>query len=107
MVKPVIRNKSVGTKVTEEEYAQLEALAGGRSMGEWVRETLLETVSRTKATPAEEAILAEVLGLRTLFLNMVFKLAKGEAATVAEMQAWIDRADAEKERKAAERLAAR
>jgi hypothetical protein len=29
MVKPVFRRKSIGTKVSEEEYARLEALAGG------------------------------------------------------------------------------
>ena len=36
MVKPVIRRKSIGIKVSEEEYARLEALAGGRALGEWV-----------------------------------------------------------------------
>ncbi|MGH9447260.1 MAG: hypothetical protein ACRD3O_16215 [Terriglobia bacterium] len=35
MVKPVFRRKSIGTKVSEEEYARLEALAGGRAMSEW------------------------------------------------------------------------
>jgi len=29
MVKPVFRRKSIGTKVSEEEYARLEAMAGG------------------------------------------------------------------------------
>jgi hypothetical protein len=43
MAKPVIRRKSIGTKVSEEEYAQLEALAGGRALGEWVREVLLRS----------------------------------------------------------------
>jgi hypothetical protein len=43
MVKPVLRRKSIGTKVSEEEYARLEALAGGRAMSEWVREVLART----------------------------------------------------------------
>ncbi len=34
MVKPVFRRKSIGTKVSEEEYSKLEALAGGRALGE-------------------------------------------------------------------------
>ena len=38
MVKPVFRRKSIGTKVSEEEYARLEALAGGRAMSEWARD---------------------------------------------------------------------
>jgi len=36
MVKPVFRRKSIGTKVSEEEYARLEALAGGRALGGYV-----------------------------------------------------------------------
>ena len=31
MVKPVIRRKSIGTKVSEEEYARLEALVASLS----------------------------------------------------------------------------
>ena len=38
MVKPPLRTKSIGFKVSEEEYAQLEtaAQADGRTLGEWV-----------------------------------------------------------------------
>jgi hypothetical protein len=37
MVKPPQRTKSIGFKVSEEEYAQLEtaAQADGRTLGEW------------------------------------------------------------------------
>jgi hypothetical protein len=40
MVKPPLRTKSIGFKVSEEEYAQLEtaAQADGRTLGEWCRE---------------------------------------------------------------------
>ena len=108
MVKPVaLRNKSVGTKVTDEEYAQLEALAGARSLSEWVRTVLLEAVEREKATPAEETVLAEVLALRTILLNVLFKLANGEPIKAQEMQQLIERADADKLKKALERLSAR
>ena len=39
MVKPPLRTKSIGFKVSEEEYAQLEAAAqaGGCTLGEWCR----------------------------------------------------------------------
>lgn len=106
MVKPIIRTKSVGTKVTEGEYAQLEALAGGRSMGEWVRDVLLRVVERSKATAAEETLLAELLALRTILLNVVFKLAKGEPISADEMNGWIERADGDKRKKAVERFQA-
>src|SRR5271154_2893916 len=43
MVKPPLRTKSIGFKVSEEEYAQLEtaAQADGRTLGEWCREGIL------------------------------------------------------------------
>jgi|SRR5271156_5524589 hypothetical protein len=107
MVKPVFRRKSIGTKVSEEEYAQLEALAGGRALGEWVREVLLREVDRRQARPADETVLAEVLALRTILLNAFYRLVQGEKLTAEEMQAIIDRADATKLQKAAERLAAK
>jgi hypothetical protein len=107
MVKPVFRRKSIGTKVSEKEYAQLEALAGGRALGEWVREVLLRELEGRQARPAEETLLAEVLALRTILLNAFYKLAQGEKLTAEEMQAIIDRADAGKAKKAAERLAKR
>ncbi len=43
MVKPPLRTKSIGFKVSEEEYARLEtaAQASGRTLGEWCREAIL------------------------------------------------------------------
>lgn len=104
MAKPVFRRKSIGTKVSEEEYARLEALAGDRALGEWVREVLLRELDGGQARPAEQTVLAEVLALRTILLNLHFAVAKGEAITAENMQAIIDRADAAKLQKAAERL---
>jgi len=104
MVKPVFRRKSIGTKVSEEEYARLETLAGGRALGEWVREVLLRELDGRQARPADEAVLAEVLALRTILLNAFYRLAQGEKLTEEGMQAIIDRADASKLQKAAERL---
>jgi len=100
MVKPVFRRKSIGTKVSEEEYAQLEALAGGRALSEWVREVLLRELEGRQARAADETVLAEVLALRTILLNLHFTVAKGEAITAEGMQAIIDRADATKLQKA-------
>jgi len=43
VVKPPLRTKTLGTKVSEEEFAQLEAAASerGLTLSEWCRETLL------------------------------------------------------------------
>ena len=47
MVKPPLRTKTLGTKVSEEEFAQLEARASerGLTLSEWCRETLLASVN--------------------------------------------------------------
>ena len=47
MVKPPLRRKSIGFKVSEEEYAQLETAArtSGRTLGEWCREVVLASAS--------------------------------------------------------------
>lgn len=108
MVKAELRIKSAGTKLTESEYARLEAAAraSGQTLAEWVRKVLLANVNHVPPTPAEETVLAEVLGLRTILLNLFYKLAKGEAVTEEEMKEVIERADASKLPKAQERFAA-
>jgi hypothetical protein len=108
MVKAALRNKSISSKVTEEEYSRLEALAEslGLSMSEWVRAVLMERLERTIGKAREEALLAELLGLRTILLNVLFKVAKGERMTGEEMQAVIERADAGKKERAQKLLAA-
>jgi len=67
-----------------------------------VREVLLREADGRRT---EEIVLAEVLALRTILLNAFYKLAQGEKLTEEGMQAIIDRADAAKLQKAAERLA--
>ena len=78
---PSLRTKSISTKVTDEEYAQFEALAG------------------------EQTVLAELLALRTILLNMHFAALQGQTLTAEEMQQLIERADQNKLSKARQRLA--
>ena len=108
MAKPTLRTKSIGFKVSEEEYVRLGALAeqDGQTVGEWCREVLLERMEGRKPSVIEETVLAETLALRTILLNAFYKLAQGEKLTGEEMQAIIDRADAGKVKKASERLVA-
>ena len=89
---PTFRTKSVSTKVSDEEYAQFEALAGGQTMSEWTREVLLNAV---KPNTSEQIVLAELIALRAILLNAFYKLAQGEHLTADEMQRLIERADQE------------
>ena len=112
MPRPSLRTKSVGTKVTEGEYAKLERAAqeGGKTVSEWCREVMLASVdgATSKDPPQQpgeaQAVMAEVVALRTILLNVLFKQANGESITAEQMQKLIDRADADKLKKATERL---
>jgi hypothetical protein len=91
MVKPPLRTKSIGFKVSEEEYAQLETAAqtSGRTLGEWCRQMILGASDAAAHDPAlvapQNLALHEgiawsnctiALGLRSLAL----KLASGHVA---------------------------
>ena len=95
------RSKSISTKVTEEEYAQFEVLAGDQTISEWVREVLLKAA---EPSPAEQTIVAELLALRMILMNILFSIANREQLTSAVMDDIIKRADANKVVKAMERL---
>jgi hypothetical protein len=103
MDKNDLRTKSIGTRVSDEEYAALEKLAEARGLklSEWVREVLLEELI---AHPAEQVIVAEVLGLREILLNLLWRMSQGEKISENDMREMIAEADAGKRRKAEERL---
>jgi hypothetical protein len=107
MVKLPMRNRSVGTKVTDAEFATLEAQAQARklTLSEWVRVELLEPRSGESGTGAE-VLLGELLALRTISINLLFSLANGKPVTPEAMKELIERADGDKERRAVERLTA-
>ena len=111
MVKPNLRTKSIGPKVSEDEYAQMERAAqtSSKTLGEWCREVMLASANGwpeklNGAGGEAQAVMAEVVALRAILLNVLFKQAKGEPLTAEEMQRLIDRADSDKLRKARERL---
>ncbi|HEV2222221.1 MAG TPA: hypothetical protein VGR84_04380 [Candidatus Acidoferrales bacterium] len=100
-----LRSRTVGCKMTEAEYERLNATAEERgvTLGEWCREVLLQHTNGTKPITVEEAVLAELLALRTILLNAFYKLAHGETLTADEMQRLIEHADEGKFRKTQER----
>ena len=121
MVKASLRTKSVGTKVSDAEYAALEARARAENLtlSEWMRARLLEPdggtgrpgggsdteVSNTADDLLGEVLLSEVLALRALFLNLR-PLPDHALPGEAEVRAEIARVDATKMQRARERLAA-
>jgi hypothetical protein len=97
------RTKSIGTKVTPEEYERIHALAGDQPISEWVRAALLNVAD---ASPVDSVVLAELLALRTILLNLHFHLCSGSPVTADTMQRLIERADQDKQQLAEARLTA-
>ena len=106
------RTRSVGTKLSDEEYARLESLAAAQGVtpGEWVRELVLRAFPKTEtgqpaaeATIAEQTVLSEVLALRTILINTIYDQGNG-GMTPERMRELIAKADAGKLEKALERL---
>ena len=97
-----LRPRSLGTKLTEGEYARVEAAAlkAGVGLSEWCRRAVLEFAERDGAEPTEKVVLAELVSLRSVLFTVVFQLGKGQPVSEEEMRRLIERADREKHKKA-------
>ena len=81
----------------------------GVTLGEWCREVLLACANDSQeltSTTAERALLAEVVALRTILLNALYKLAPQEDLSEQDLDRLIERADKDRFQRARERLAA-
>jgi hypothetical protein len=107
MKRQAVLTRSVGTKVSEHELSMLGncARASAMNLSAWVRRTLLAAAEEGRVC-VDEIALGEVLALRTIVINLLFSIAQGQPVTTESMKALIDRSDADKARRATERLAA-
>lgn len=106
-----LRNRTVGSKMTESEYEQLVAVAEreGLTLGEWCREVLLAHANSSdlkKPSAAEQTLLAEFVALRMILLNALSKIGQGSELSERDLQVLTERADQERFSRAQERLAA-
>jgi predicted RNA-binding Zn ribbon-like protein len=101
------RTRSIGTKVTAEEYGRLEACASDSrmSISEWSREALLAAANLGRRSTGEQAILAEIIALRTIVVNLIYAFTSEGKVTAEQMRAFIQRADGTKSKRAMELLA--
>jgi chorismate-pyruvate lyase len=96
------RTATVSTRVTEDEYQELEALAEarGQKMSEWVREVLLNQ----RGEPAgHDVVLAEVMALRSIVLNLAATQAMGKTMSEERIRELVRLADVERFRRANEK----
>jgi len=82
----------------------LQGCAGDRrlSLSEWCREALLAACARP--FPTEQAILAEVIALRTIVANLIYAFTSEGKVNREQMRAFVERADQTKLKRANELL---
>jgi hypothetical protein len=98
-----LRTHSIGTKLTDEEFATIIAACPEPTLSEWIRRVLL---AAARSQPVDQLILAELLALRAIVVTMHFSLANGEKLTPDTLQRLMALADDEKFQKASQRLTA-
>ena len=78
--RPVLRVKTIATRVTPEELAEVEAAAegAGKTVAEWLRELALRTARQRPADPVE-LLLAELMATRYVLLNLFHATALADA----------------------------
>ena len=102
-MKGPLRDRSLGTKLTEVEYARVEsaALRAGVGLSEWCRRAVLRAADNDETGSVDVLLLSELLALRAVLLNVMFRLANGGGLSQEEMRQLIERADRDKQKRAA------
>ena len=98
------RAKSIATRLTEAEFAEVESAAAkaGKKLAEWLRDVAL-TEARAAQELTDSILLAEIMGMRSLMLNLFAKASEGPIS-VEELRKMSAHADSIKEQKAREFL---
>jgi hypothetical protein len=79
------RTRSVGTKVTHDEFESLagRAQGDGQTLSEWVRDVLLR---ESRGEDRNFDLTCEIVGLQLLLMNVLAPLARGEKITAEQFQ---------------------
>ena len=107
--RPDTRNRQVGVRLSESEFAALEKLAWseGRTPGEWARELLSRAIRTGTEGRIAECAFAELVGLQLLLMNVLQPLASGQKVSPEQFQRLVEQIQATKQTKARELLARR
>ena len=100
--------KSISTPLTGSDFADVE-LSGcksGEKVSEWLREVALGHVHATSEEPTDPILLAEMMGMRSLMVNLFAKASEGPISS-EDLRKMSLYADSIKEQKAREFLAQR
>ena len=73
------RAKSIATRLTESEFAEVEAAAAreGKKCAEWLRDAALAHARDIQGAATDPILLAELMGIRALIQNLFAASSKG------------------------------
>jgi len=100
------RVKQTGTRLTEAEFAEVEAAAAGEgtNISAWIREAILARLSAAQRVNTDPILLAELMAIRALILNLFAAASKGPL-TDESLRKMLAYADSVNQQKADEFLA--
>ena len=102
------RARSIATRLTETEFGEVETAAAdaGKRVAEWLRDAALAHARAGQEEQTDPILLAEIMGMRTLMLNLFARASEGPLTTedLRKMSAY---SDSIKEQKAQEFMAQR
>lgn len=101
---PELRARTASTKVTDSEFAELDAFASqrGQSISEWIRQTLLSEVRNQRNSATTVHVFTELIGIQLLLMNTLGPLIRGEKLTAEHLDAIFRQVQSSKGRKAQE-----
>ena len=104
-----MRVRTASTKVTEAEFAELDAFASqrGQSVSEWIRQTILAEARSQRNSATTAHLFTELVGIQLLLINTLGPLIRGERMTADHLNAILRQVQSTKARKAQELLAKR
>ena len=104
------RARSIATRLTDAEFGEVEAAAAdaGKKVAEWLREAALAH-ARASADAEEQTnpiLLAEIMGMRSLMLNLFARASEGPLTT-EDLRKMSTYSDSIKEQRAQDYMAQR
>ena len=104
-----MRTRTASTKVTSDEFSELEsfALRQGKSISEWIRQTLLEEARSQRESAMSLHIFTELVGIQMLLMNTLEPLLRGDKVAHDQLTILFRQVQTTKAAKAQELLAKR
>ncbi len=99
--RPEFRTKTVGVRVTADDYDLLQSTANteGKSLSEWCRDVLLRVARNPEGNSFENTMVGEMSAMRTVLEELTFYHASKTPLTFDDIEALWNQADDSKRKK--------